>query len=162
MRHFNIAAHDHVRAQRVKEAIHGSYRVWGHDVLKAIASNLDYSRYGIHDKDNKFLNAHFYDAASLASEAVRKGKLLVREAHSSSSPPPIFFISLDEMIEKQAPHWGAIAFSRLFSTDGRQQTEYRARPGSRPLDEQYETIRKNLEELHKKKWSKIADCAAGG
>lgn len=132
---FNNAAQPET-VQFVEKTVHNAYRVWGQDVLKAIATGLDYSLYGINDAQNKFLNVHFYNARNLAHDAVKKGRDLIRQTMPEHGKKPIFFISLDDMVDKRNTHWGEFSFSRLFDPAISSYSEYCARPGKAPLPEQ--------------------------
>lgn len=135
LQHFNQAARTDT-ARYVDQVVHKAYRSWGQDVLKAISTGLDYSLYGIEDAQNRFLNVHFYNARDLARDAVKKGHALIRETMPAHGRKPVFFISLDDMMGQQAKHWGEFAFSRLFDPALSAHSEYRARPGAKPLPEQ--------------------------
>lgn len=152
--HFNAAA-DPAFGLRLRRRVHAAYQVWGHDILKAMAKNLDYARYGLTDRRDHFLNVHFYDAHQLADDAVSKGAALVRQNAGGRQAPPVFYISLDDMIEPATEHRGEIAFSRLFSADGQQQLGYRARPGKKPLGQQFNDVRTLLETFHKTHGQKL-------
>lgn len=149
--HFNAAA-DPAFGIRLRQSVHEAYRVWGHSILKAMAADLDYGRYGLTDPRERFLNVHFYNARQLADDAVVKGEVLARR---NGKPAPVFYISLDDMIEPKAPHHGEIAFSRLFSATGEQLPGFRARPGKKPLDQQLDDIHDLLKHFHDTQGQKL-------
>jgi len=154
LNHFNAAA-DPAFGLRLRQSVHDAYRVWGHGILKAMAANLDYDRYGLTDPRERFLNVHFYNARQLADDAVVKGEMLVRQLAGHGKPVPVFYISLDDMIEPQTAHHGEIAFSRLFSATGEQLPGFRARPGKKPLDQQLDDIRELLKHFHSTQGQKL-------
>jgi len=135
LHNFNKAAQpDAVRY--VDQTVHKAYRAWGQDILKAISTGLNYSQYGIEDAQNRFLNVHFYNARDLARDAVKKGRALIRQTMPEHGQKPIFFISLDDMVDKNNTHWGEFSFSRLFDPAISTYSEYCARPGAKPLQDQ--------------------------
>lgn len=150
--HFNAAANP-VPDTEIRHIVHQAYRTWGHSILKALAADLDFARYGLTDPQNQFLDAHFYNAKALAGRAMEQGEDLIRETNKAA---PVFYVSLDDMIDPNSEYAGEIAFSRLFTQDGSQQLGYRARPGKAPLEEQFKNIcaiAKTYHETHGKKLS---------
>ena len=85
LNHFNAAA-DPAFGAHLRQRVHDSYRVWGHSILKAMAADLDYDRYGLTDQRDHFLNVHFYNARQLADDAVAKGAALARADLSGAGP----------------------------------------------------------------------------
>ncbi len=123
-----------------KQLLHQQYQSWGRKVLGAFADCLDYSKYGITEPQQQRLAVHFYDARSLADDAVAKGAQFVQQRFGKNKPP--IFVSLDDMIEpRNGQSWGEVAFSRLFSADGKQQLDYVGRPGRPALDQQLDVLR---------------------
>lgn len=141
---FNNAARA-ISPAKIRHDVHQAYRLWGHQVLKTLANHLDYNNYGLTNPQNRYLNVHFYNARTLAESAVQKGVALVNAQSGnpqSRGDRPVLFVSMDDMITKQTPHWGELAFSRQFDPETAAQITYRARPGYRPLDEQLATLKK--------------------
>ena len=133
----------HSVEQRLKSILHQHYQRWGHEVLAAMAECLDYSRYGIHNADEKRVDVHFYDAQSLARHTITRGLGYVKENYGQHTP--VLFVSLDDMIQGEASqHFKEIGFSRLFSLDGLQQLGYVARPGKQELHLQIDAVKKEL------------------
>lgn len=157
LKYFNTVASDDVNAEeKIRHVVHQAYRKWGHTILKALSSAIDYSSYGLDDEQNQFLDAHFYNAKSLANDAVKKGAAMVEQNRGNKKPTAIFYVSLDDMIEPKTAYSGEIAFSRLFSQDGMLQMGYVARPGKPPLEEQLRTVRDIAKSYHKENGKKLS------
>lgn len=129
--------------EAIKARVHEAYRIWGHDILNAMSECLDYASYGIQDPSQKYLQADFYNARDLAEEAIEKAAPLLEVARPRDGVPAVY-VSLDSMIERHCEHEAQIAFSRLFSLDGTQ-SDYVARPGSKPIGEQMDDLRIKLQ-----------------
>lgn len=123
-----------------KQILHQAYQTWGERVLGAFGRNLDYDQYGITDPAKQKLDIHFYNASALAQDAVTRGLTFVQERFGKDKPA--LLVTLDDMIEpRHGQNWSEIAFSRLFTPDGKQQLDFVARPGRPPLPEQLEGVR---------------------
>jgi hypothetical protein len=131
---------------RVEKALHMAYQEWGHNVLGALADCLDYERYGLQKPEDRMVNVHFYDAHKLSSAVYGRAADLIKKAQPNGDGAAVL-VSLDDMIEQSGENFSEIAFSRLFNTNGDQQGEYMARPGSKPLDVQLEDLRKRLMDM---------------
>lgn len=130
---------------RIEKVLHEAYREWGHGVLEALSESVDYSKYGITDPDAEKLQVHFFNSNDLAGRAVRRALDMGRKASPHVEP---MLISLDDLIHDNVIPIYEIAFSRLFSTDGKQQFDYVARPGYAPLEEQFQRIREEAARRH--------------
>lgn len=134
-----VARPDH--ESQTRQVLHRNYQSWGRKVLAAFADCLDYAQYGITDPARQKLDIHFYNAAALADDAVSKG---IGHVQKAKGPAPLL-LTLDDMIEpKLQQNWGEIAFSRLFSADGKQQLDYVGRPGRPPLPKQIDLVRQHV------------------
>ncbi|MAQ71496.1 MAG: hypothetical protein CL565_04800 [Alphaproteobacteria bacterium] len=122
----------------IKTTIHDAYQVWGHEVLKALSEDLNYSKYGIKTSDEMYTNVHFYNAKQLSDEALVKGREMVKETHGPDAKA--LMISLDDMITSEKYELSEISFSRLFSLCGSQQYDYVARPGYKPIEDQMKDV----------------------
>lgn len=145
----SLAPDDVVRY--VDEIVHGHYKTWGHDVLRAIAGNLDYGLYGLDKSSQQFLNIHFYDSRDLALDTLKKAEEMVKasEVPGAVSVPPVY-ISLDGMIDSASDDLTKVEFSRVFSFDSDTQSGYTARPGTAPLDEQIDKLCQRLKSIKEK------------
>lgn len=146
--HFNSAANPDAK-ENIRHHVHQAYRKWGHSILKALSADLDFAQYGLTDPQNQFLDAHFYNAKSLATDVMSKGAALVRQKRGRDKDAPVFYVSLDDMIEPAGKYSSEIAFSRLFTVDGSQQMGYVARPGKPPLEEQLRNVLDIAQAYHK-------------
>ncbi|MAM35057.1 MAG: hypothetical protein CMH28_08290 [Micavibrio sp.] len=137
----------------IKETIHDAYQVWGHEVLKALSEDLNYSKYGIEDPEDRYTNVHFYNARQLSDEALINAREMVKGTHGKDATP--LMISLDDMITSEKYDLSEISFSRLFSLCGSQQYDYVARPGYKPIEDQMkdilERVKSDYEATGKKK-----------
>lgn len=154
LNHFNSAANPAMK-DRVRHIVHQAYRKWGHSILKALATDLDYERYGLTQQQNQFLDAHFYNAKALADDAVAKGAALIKQSRGRKKNAPVFYVSLDDMIDPQTEYSGEIAFSRLFTHDGAKQLGYVARPGKPVLEDQLQAVHDIAKNYHKTHGQKL-------
>jgi len=138
----NLSLESHVRT-----FTHGLYKIWGHDVLRAMAEGINYDTYNISDPGKQFLNTHFYDSHELSRDVVVKAKDLVKSDASIRADLPVIFVSLDSMLSGEGTHWSEIAFSRLFTVEGEQQPDYVARPGHDSIDVQIKLLAQKLKDL---------------
>lgn len=143
--------HDRVET-RIRQVLHSAYQKWGHTVLQVTADCLDYRQYGLSARHNQ-LHVHFHDAHDLAEGTIGKAHKLGRQTGGRNIPP--FFVSLDEMLERNEGHFGAVGFSRLFSINGCEEYDYVGRPGRQSLDEQFHHLRTRLQRLESEHTAKI-------
>lgn len=123
-----------------RQILHQAYQTWGERVLGAFARNLDYAQYGITDPAQQKLDIHFYNANALAHDAVGRGLQFVQDRFGKGATP--LLVTLDDMIEPRlGQEWAEVAFSRLFTPDGKQHLDYVARPGRPPLPDQFKGVR---------------------
>ena len=136
----------------VQRLVHSAYEMWGHSMLKAIVNNVDYEAYGVDTEKSEVVEIEFYNAKSIADQAIGLGSSAVSGAKS-------FFISFDEMIrpqtEEQKERWGDLGFSRLFSMDGRERYDYVGRPGKGAIGDQIDVIKDRLKELYDLEGEKV-------
>lgn len=126
--------------EAARQILHQTYQTWGQRVLGTFARNLDYDQYGITDPAKQTLEVHFYNANALAQDAVTRGLRFVAERYGKDKPA--LLVTLDDMIEpRHGQNWAEIAFSRLFTPDGKQQLDFVARPGRSPLPQQLDRVR---------------------
>lgn len=85
------------------------------------------------------------DANSLVAENTTT--LLKKTTHSKSNA---IYVSLDSMINYGGDDFSEIAFSRLFTLDGKQQDSYVARPGSKELTVQIKDLCEKAVAVHSK------------
>ncbi len=130
---------------QIEKVLHGAYKEWGHGVLSALSENVDYSKYGITNPDEQKLQVHFYNSQDLGARAIRKALEMGYRANPLVDP---MLISLDDLIHDNVIPIYEIAFSRLFSVDGKQQYDYVPRPGHEPLSYQFEKIREEAARRH--------------
>lgn len=129
-------------AINASKAVKNAYRDWGRDVLESFARNLDYKQYGL-DGETRALNVRFFDAPDLAKRTIENA-----EQMNGDGPAP-FLISLDDMITREdGSKYPEIAFSRLFSLDGREEISYVERPGHAAIEYQLENIAEQLKAIH--------------
>lgn len=132
----------------VEKTVHGFYKIWGHDVLRALSENLHYELYGIDKPRNKFLQVHFYNAKDLAKDTLARAAELAALAGAGKNSVPPVYVSLDSLIDPdEVEHRSSIEFSRVFSLDGNTQSTYTARPGSEPLEVQLDAFAEKLQEI---------------
>ena len=122
----------------IKTTIHDAYEGWGHEVLKALSEDLNYSKYGIDCAEDMRTDVHFYNAQQLSDRALLNAQDMVRSSHGEGVEP--LMISLDDMISSDRYELAEISFSRLFSLCGSKQYDYVARPGYKPIEEQMADI----------------------
>jgi hypothetical protein len=153
LEHFRPTFHDEMEllahAMEVKKDVHGAYRIWGHDVLKAMGDCVNYGTYGLPDDYQGRLNVHFYDCRNLATETLKKADMLVRLSPYAEIGVPPVYISLDNMIDAPRTHVAEIGLSRLFCARGQNRKDYVARPGTPPLEEQVAVVHSRIEKLSK-------------
>lgn len=154
LNHFNSAANPAMQ-ESVRHSVHQAYRKWGHSILKALAADLDFERYGLTDAQNQFLDAHFYNAKALADDAVEKGAALIKQSRGRKKNAPVFYVSLDDMIDPKTEYSGEIAFSRLFTHDGTKQLGYVARPGKPTIEDQLQSVHDIAQKYHKTHGQKL-------
>lgn len=119
----------------VSDAVSAAYKKWGHTVLTSFSRHLDYAQYG----HTESLSVMFYDAADLADRTIGNAFELAKP-HTRGKVTPLL-VSLDDMIvQSDGSKFPEIAFSRLFSLDGREELDYVARPGHKPVPEQIADI----------------------
>lgn len=153
--HFNSAANPDT-ADKIRHVVHKAYREWGHSILKALSAALDYDSYNLTQPQNQFLDVHFYNAKSLAESAMDKGAAMVQQNRGRKKHAPVFYVSLDDMIEPKAKYSGEIAFSRLFNYETSLQRDYVSRPGKPPLEEQLRIVRDIARNYHKEHGAKLS------
>ena len=125
--------------QDVKEAVHHAYATWGHAVVEALKFGTSGTNTNV-DDELDHTEYHLHDAQKLAS-------LVVDNAHGfdKESVQEPLLISLDDIISSLNPELDDIAFSRLFSMDGRTYYDYVARPGYDHLNRQFDAVRDSIE-----------------
>lgn len=128
--------------QDVKETVHQAYASWGHAVVEALKFGTSGTETDI-DDELDHTEYHLHDAQKLAS-------LVVDNAHEFDevSVQDPLLISLDDIISSLNPELDDIAFSRLFSMDGRTYYDYVARPGYDHLDRQFDAVRNSIEQRY--------------
>jgi hypothetical protein len=142
-------------AEYIKSIMHTAYQVWGHDILTAKARYLDYTKYDVGGPDEETLDIHFYNAHALTRKAIHAAKKQIKQDPAIDSSLPVFFISLDDMIQKQESEWADVGFSRLFDLTGRNHFGYTGRPGLKSLDEQINIAKAKIAALSEKHGQKI-------
>lgn len=159
---FKASLYDHLLASShhtppsradLNRDIHAAYEAWGHAVLNAAARDLDYAQYGLHEEQDRRLQVHFYNAASLAHRAIAAGTDYAARHEDAEDAAPVMFITLDDMIVRpdwvDERNWGEFAISRLFDLNGSgAHLGYTARPGSAPLPAQLATLCDKIDALH--------------
>lgn len=130
--------------QYIEDNVHAAYQEWGRSVLTSMSECLDYEKYGLADPKDHQLHVHFYNAQDLADQAILDAYTISPKDRNNT-----ILISLDDMIESDDAEISEIAFSRLFSLDGKKQFDYVARPGRKPIDVQMAAILKEAQSKHR-------------
>ncbi len=135
--------------------LHQAYQGWGRSVLTIFSDCLDYAQYGLHDRRHQRLDVHFYNADSLAHDALDKAVGFVQQKHGVGTP--VLFVSLDDMIEaRSGENWDAVGFSRLFSLDGKSQLDFVARPGKPTIEQQIRSVGQQVDRLFSQQQKPVA------
>ncbi len=138
----------------IRKITHNAYERWGHKVLAAKASCIDYSRYNVKKEDEE-LHIHFYNTQALTDQIINLALERQKETPDYDPNIPVMFISLDDMITKQCEPWADIGFSRLFDHEGKDNFGFTARPGMNRLHKQIENAKEQLKELSQEHGQKI-------
>lgn len=135
---FNDAAANDLKDE-IKQVVNGAYAEWGHEVLNILHVTT------VKEVDEELSNLpttnfHLYDAGRLSQHVIKQAHEFVTE----SGEKPVL-VSLDDIVSSVQPGLKEIAFSRLFSLDGRNQYDYVARPGHAPIETQMAALKQYLD-----------------
>ena len=124
-----------VLISEVKNIVHQAYADWGTSVVRSLkdatGGNEDYPVDSLADA----VEYHLHDAQKLSNMVVTNA----REFDVGCEP---LLVSLDDIISSIEPDLDEIAFSRLFSMDGRTYSNFVARPGRASLVDQFNVLKK--------------------
>lgn len=123
----------------VKQVVNGAYAEWGKEILN-ILHDTTVKEVEAEMHDLPTTNFHLYDAGRLSQQVIKQANEFVTE----NGDKPVL-VSLDDIVSSIQPGLKEIAFSRLFSLDGRNQYDYVARPGHAPIETQMAALKQYLD-----------------
>lgn len=126
-------------ADKIKDVVHGAYAVWGETVIEALN---DHAVYDTSDDlyETVPVPFHLYDARRLTQNVLAMAH---DTQHKAGVVPTL--VSLDDMITGEDENLQEVAFSRLFSMDGKTQYDYVPRPGYKSLAQQFEKLKTHID-----------------
>jgi len=135
---FNDVARESLKDE-IKQVVNGAYAEWGHEIL-GILHITTVNETGEELPNLPTTNFHLYDAGQLSQHVIKQANEFVTE----NGQKPIL-VSLDDIVSSVQPGLKEIAFSRLFSLDGRNQYNYVARPGHASIETQMAVLKYYLD-----------------
>lgn len=131
---------EEVLSDKIKDVVHGAYAKWGEAVINALNDCAVYDNTAPDLYSESKVPFHLYDARTLTKDVLS----LAHENPATDGVLPTL-VSLDDMITGEEANLQEIAFSRLFSLDGKTQYGYVPRPGYESLDKQFEKLKDHIE-----------------